>query len=312
MAWDKTRCAEGILAPDLNDEIRANYEDLEAALTKEMNFSTGGTASLQGIMKQGSARCFSQAAAPATRVDGSAFASTDIGSLWIDSDDNKCYILTATTPVWTSIESVTIATLLAASRVFAEIITFSKAAIFSVSPTFTLGIVGNDSYLTGRNNAGDGNIDIAKVNTSDGVTLGAVTTLPDTSQLATSGAPVADAQLVNKKYVDDHVGHDGDGYVLRDVDGTPTKVYTKYLTGTLDADSSTSVAHSITGIDKILHVSAVCEDNGSAVYRVYDNQVGSTVNQGFQLSYNATHILIALVGSELQSFKYRIKIDYIL
>ena len=63
----------------------------------------------------------------------------------------------------------------------------------------------NDSYLTGRNNAGDGDIDIIKVNTSDGITLGAVTTLPDTSALATSGAPAADAQLANKKYVDDQL-----------------------------------------------------------------------------------------------------------
>lgn len=63
----------------------------------------------------------------------------------------------------------------------------------------------NDSYLTGRNNADDGDVNIFKVNTSDGLTLGAVTTLPDTSKLATSGAPAADEQIANKKYVDDQI-----------------------------------------------------------------------------------------------------------
>lgn len=63
----------------------------------------------------------------------------------------------------------------------------------------------NDSYLTGRNFADDGDVNIFKVNTSDGITLGAVTTLPDTSALATSGPPVAAAQIANKKYVDDQL-----------------------------------------------------------------------------------------------------------
>jgi hypothetical protein len=63
----------------------------------------------------------------------------------------------------------------------------------------------NDTYLTGLDNAGTGSVDIVKVTTSDTLQLGAVTTLPDTSALATSGAPAADAQIANKKYVDDQV-----------------------------------------------------------------------------------------------------------
>lgn len=61
----------------------------------------------------------------------------------------------------------------------------------------------NDTYLTGRNAADSADINIIKVNSSNTLTLGAVTTLPDTSTLATSGAPAADAQIANKKYVDD-------------------------------------------------------------------------------------------------------------
>ncbi len=194
MAWDKSKCAEGILAPNLNDEIRANWDALEAALTKEMNFSTGEAASLQGILKQGGARCFFQATPPLTRIDGSAFASTDNGSVWVDSDNNKLNMLTDYSgPTWTSVESVTIATLLAAARVFAEIITFSK------NPVFTLGIVGNNSYLQGRNAAGDANINMVKVNASNlpEILVGAV--------LSADTAPASDAAIANKKYVDDQI-----------------------------------------------------------------------------------------------------------
>ena len=61
----------------------------------------------------------------------------------------------------------------------------------------------NDAYLRARNNAGDGDINILKVGTDDKLSVAPVTTLPDTSQLATSAAPTADAQIANKKYVDD-------------------------------------------------------------------------------------------------------------
>ena len=202
MAWDKGRPIEGGMAPDLNNVIILNNAALESALDAYIRFETGGTQT--GQPRQGSARFYFQDTAPTARLDGDYFDSTDLGTPWIDSNsdpDNQFNILTAAdgagTETWTPISTEVIAVLLAAERAFAEVITFSK------SPVFTLGIVGNDSYIVGRNNAGDGNINIAKVNTSDGVTLGAVTTLPDTSALATSGAPAADAQLANKKYVDD-------------------------------------------------------------------------------------------------------------
>jgi hypothetical protein len=64
----------------------------------------------------------------------------------------------------------------------------------------------NNYNLRARNAAGTADVNVIKVNTSDEVVLGAVTTLPDTSKLATSGAPAADAQIANKKYVDDALG----------------------------------------------------------------------------------------------------------
>lgn len=76
------------------------------------------------LVVSGAARIFNQSAAPSTRYDGSDFTADDDGSIWIDTDNNKVYIMTdwdaaAAADKWTSIESVTIATLLAAARVFA-------------------------------------------------------------------------------------------------------------------------------------------------------------------------------------------------
>lgn len=63
----------------------------------------------------------------------------------------------------------------------------------------------NDTYLIGRNNADDGDINVLKVGTSNTVTFGVVTTLVDASLLSTSAAPTTDAMISNKKYVDDRV-----------------------------------------------------------------------------------------------------------
>lgn len=154
------------------------------------------------LVVSGAARIFNQAAAPSTRYDASAFTADDDGSIWIDTDNNKVYIMTdwdaaAAADKWTSIESVTIATLLAAARTFAEIITFSK------SPVFTLGILGNNAYLQARNAAGAANVDMIKVGTNN------LPTLPDSSEMASNAAPVEDEAVANKKYVDDQLATKG-------------------------------------------------------------------------------------------------------
>ena len=58
----------------------------------------------------------------------------------------------------------------------------------------------NDTYLTADNAADTGTVDLIKANTSD------VAVIPDGSELATSAAPTADADIANKKYVDDQMG----------------------------------------------------------------------------------------------------------
>ena len=204
MAWDKGEPHEGILAPDLNDVLRDNNDALEAALDAWIRFETGGTQS--GQPRQGSARPYFQDSAPTARLDGEYFDSTDLGTVWIDTNatpDNQFNILTAAdgagTETWTPISTEAIAILVAQINTWALAQTFSATAVFSVPPTFTLGAVLNNAYLTAKNAAGDGTVDLMKADGSD------VPTVPDDTANATSGAPTADASLANKKYVDDQI-----------------------------------------------------------------------------------------------------------
>ena len=196
MVFDKTLPIEGALAPTYNNIMRKDKEALEAALNAYFYFATGGTQT--GQPRQGSARIYYQDTAPATRLDGDYFDSTDLGCLWIDSNstiDNQFNWLSAAdgagTDTWTPVSTEIIAFLVA------QVNTWALAQTFSVNPVLTKGIVGNNAYLQARNAADNGNVDLIKADGSD------VPTVPDDSANATSGAPTADASLANKKYVDD-------------------------------------------------------------------------------------------------------------
>ena len=198
MAWDKGEPHEGILAPDLNDVLRDNNDALEAALDAWIRFETGGTQS--GQPRQGSARPYFQDSAPTARLDGEYFDSTDLGAIWIDTNadpDNQANILTAAdgagTETWTPITTEIIAVLLASARVFAD----------------TLGVTGNLAVNTDKFT-----VAAATGNTAIAGTLGVtgIATVGDGSKNATSAAPDADAELANKKYVDDQNTADHPAY----------------------------------------------------------------------------------------------------
>ena len=183
MAFDKTQPVAGSYANKLYGTIRTNNTGIESAVDNEHDFTTGGTQT--GHHTQGSARCFWQATAPATRIDGTSFTSADLGSIWIDSDDNKIYILTATTPTWTNISAEHFATFLAAARVFGS----------------TLGVTGDFAVNTNKFKvtAATGKTEIAGDATIAG-TLGAtgIATLGDQSGLASSAALLLMPRLLIK------------------------------------------------------------------------------------------------------------------
>lgn len=190
MAWSKNKPASTTSLAASNPQMLANNDALEIALNREHEFSTGGTVADQVHHKKGSARCFIQASAPTVRRDTNAFTAEDNGSLWIDTDSspvNQFNVLTAFAgPTWTPISTEVIAVLLAANRVFAG----------------TLGVTGDFAVNTDKFTVAGatGNTLVAGTFDSTGIA-----TLADASLLKTTAAPGADAQIANKKYVDDQV-----------------------------------------------------------------------------------------------------------
>ena len=112
----------------------------------------------------------------------------------------------------------------------------------------------------------------------------------------------------------DTVQHDAEGgYSNCDVNGTKAKVYTKYFTGTLDADASTSVAHGVTtGLTKILSVTVAAFTDNINVNVVGDFTIGAFATTSMSYTYDGTNVIIASVGTNIQGNAYYIRVDYIL
>jgi hypothetical protein len=128
----------------------------------------------------------------------------------------------------------------------------------------------------------------------------------DDTLAANSDTRIPSQQAI-KAYIDNRVGLT---YHYLPVDGSSTQVYTKYLTGTLDNDAETSVAHGITGIGNILLV-AVSVLNDSGEY--YANEMFRTAaaaTAGITVKYDGTNIILSDIGTQWQGNNYRIKIDY--
>ena len=135
-------------------------------------------------------------------------------------------------------------------------------------------------------------------------------TLPTVGgSLDTYGTELNEFLLVEHNTDGTHDMHDAEGgYAQVDVDGTKTKVYTKYFTGTLDASGDKNVAHGVTAT-KILHVSVIAYDNDNSKYRVDAQYRPEDAAALLTVLYDATNIVIG-GGTTFASQVYRIKIDY--
>lgn len=236
--FNRSKPASSTSMRNSNPEILANWSGLEDGIDREHSFSTGGTVAAQGEHTPGSGKAFSQASAPATQVDGGAFAATDLGSLWVDTDDNAFYVLTATTPTWTPVSTEVIAILLASNRVFAG----------------TLGVTGDFDVNTNKFTvaAASGNTAVAGTLDITGATeLIGIATIADQSVTKTTAAPSADAQIANKKYVDDQVPDvGGDDPVTTDSESqtmVKAHAYLAQTTGFVTAWSNTASVSAIKG-----------------------------------------------------------------
>ena len=79
-------------------------------------------------------------------------------------------------------------------------IQLTDAGTINIASADLLGTVANDTYFTAVDNAGTGTADLIKADTND------MAVLPYGAELASSTAPVGDAKIACKKYVDDNVG----------------------------------------------------------------------------------------------------------
>lgn len=129
MPFDQDKPAAATTLRASNPEILENQESLQEAIDNEHIFSGTASGTQTGDHTQGSARAFNQESAPATRIDGDGFLSTDLGSIWIRPSDNQISTLTATLPTWTPVSDKIISTLLAQTNTWAEIQTFSKTPV---------------------------------------------------------------------------------------------------------------------------------------------------------------------------------------
>lgn len=190
MAFDQDKPAAATSLRKSNPEILDNQEALQDAINREHIFSGTETGTQTGDHTQGSARAFSQESAPTTRIDGDNFLSTDLGSIWIRPSDSQISTLTATTPTWTPISTELYATFLASPRVFLD----------------TLGVTGDFAVNTDKFtvDATTGNAVVAgTLDVAGAAEIIGIGTLGDASTLKTAAAPTADAEIANKKYVND-------------------------------------------------------------------------------------------------------------
>lgn len=193
MSFDKDKPAASTSLRSSNPEILANNSQLQTAINNEHIFSGTSAGTQTGDHTQGSARCFSQAGAPATRIDGNGFLSTDLGSLWVDTDDNAVYVLTATTPTWTPVSTEIIATLLAAGRVFGS--TLGVTGDFAVNTNkFTVTAASGNTLVAGTLDV-TGNIDPTTYETTNGGFL-------DEDAMGSDAADKVASQQSIKAYVD--------------------------------------------------------------------------------------------------------------
>jgi hypothetical protein len=228
MAYEKGKPEPGIKAKFLDDRVRGNNDFIQPAINNEHNFVDADAGNQSGDHTQGSARCFSQDTAPTTRIDGSSFVSTDLGSLWVDTDDNALYILTAITPTWTPVSDEVIAVLLAANRVFAG--TLGVTDDFAVNTDkFNISATTGDTLVAGTLGVTGVLTTTAPATLGDGSILAAATENSD-----------PDRTISDKAYVD---SSDTDGFNPTTESGATSSIgVTVFPNGLRIAYGSESVA----------------------------------------------------------------------
>lgn len=182
----------------------------------------------------------------------------------------------------------------------------------------TLGVTGNFSVNTNKFT-----VTAASGNTSVGGTLTVSSTLDVTGNIDPTTYETTNGGFLDE---DDMASDSATGVASQqsvaafakanghpDVNGTPTAVFTKFFTGTLDSDTQTNVTHSIAGgVTKILSVTCSAFNDNTNIFVISDIFTGASTTQAVKYAWDATFVYFIDVGERLQGNAYRVKVDYIL
>ena len=184
VGWTYTLDCDSPLGTDapstIDDKIRETRDGYQERLNVDHYFAlTGSSLSDSAIGQHRQIEFYGPISTPSDAANKSWLYSKDVSSKtefhWLDEDGNELQI--------------------------------TNAGTLNISSDDLLGTLTNETYFTAVNAAGDGTVDLIKANSSD------VAVLPDGSEMASTTAPTADADISNKKYVDDqcdaHVGTAG-------------------------------------------------------------------------------------------------------
>ncbi len=259
MSFDKDKPPASDSLRESNPQILANYSQLQTAVNNEHIFSGTAAATQTGDHTQGSARAFFQDGTPATRIDGAGFLSTDLGSLWVDSNsspDNQFNILTATAPTWTPVSTEIIATLLGAARIFAG--TLRSDGTFTVGATkFQVAGTTGNTIIAGTLDV-TGNIDPTTYETTNGGFL-------DEDDLSSDAADKIASQQSIKAYTDGsgivQIVHVQDGDVAT---GTTVIPYDNTIPQNTEGDEYMTLAITPTSATNKLRIDVVVHGEHSA------------------------------------------------
>ena len=183
--FDITKPVDALKIGDIPQWFRDVQIVLKDLIQRE-HATVGGTlAAITGAEhKSGSAKAYVQDAAPTKRPDTSTnLGADDAGRIWFDSDDDYLMHIHDGTNWNTTIETMINA-----------MDGLNLAEDFAIgTDKFTVAAVNGNTAIGG--------------NATIGGTLAVtgITTLGDGSKLASAAAPDADAEIANKKYVDDRI-----------------------------------------------------------------------------------------------------------
>ena len=311
--WDKDKPATSTSLRNSNPEILANWSAIETSFGAHHEFSTGGTNSGNNLRIKFDAPI----STPTNAANIGWVYSKDISAVvelhWLDESGNELQMTSGGDLYSSAGLTVTSASTFNGSITLGagdDLIGSSTSDITFNTNKFTVAGATGNTLIAGTLDV-TGNIDPTTYETTNGGFL-------DEDAMGSDAANKVASQQSIKAYVDNGANKVTDGSVVTGYryvsvnDGAVQQVFTKYFTGTLDADSETTVAHGVT-VANILHVSVAVFEDENSQYVVSDYRLpdaNSATDKAFILNFDTTNIIITSVGSKIQGNAYRIKIEY--